>query len=202
MNLKLLHEEKKFVNHQFPTITVVGDPPTVYEGLLRCEKGEVKDLAEKKIWPFHEYVNWQKFRLELPNNYPLSPPVATWLVDIAHPNIVPNIPGAVCISVLGEGWRPDLKIVSVINSLYYLLTDPNPDNVFDHPRCLEAADICRKHGFPKYKGERKEEEEKTKFNIIPIPGTAPSTKTEESNDILRFKIQDLGSKRNTDESRG
>lgn len=189
MNLQLLHDERKFVNHQFPTITAVGDPPTLYEGLIRCEKGEVKDLAEKKINPFTEYVNWHKFRLELPNEYPIAPPTATWLTDIAHPNIVPNVPGAVCISVLGEGWRPDLKIVSVINSLYYLLNDPNPDSVFDHPRCLEAAEICRKHGFPKYKG--KKEKEKMKFNIIPIPGTEPPTESQENGDILRFKIRNF-----------
>jgi hypothetical protein len=188
MNLQLLYDEKKFVNHQFPTVTVAGDPPTVYEGLLRCEKGEVKKLAEKNIWPFTEYVSWHKFKLELPNDYPLTPPKATWLTDIAHPNIVPNIPGAVCISILGEGWRPDLKIVSVINALYYLLSDPNPDNVFDHPRCLEAAEICRKYGFPKHRGERKEEET-VRFNIIPIPTVAPTT--QDTGDILRFKLRDM-----------
>lgn len=188
MNIPLLYKEKKFVNHQFPMVTSSGDPPTTYEGMLRCEKGEVRELAEKKIWPFTEYVNWHKFRLVLPDEYPLKPPTATWLTDIAHPNIVPNVPSAVCVSVLGEGWRPDLKVVSVINALYYLLTDPNPDNVFDDPRCMEAAKICRKNGFPKFKDEKKETEkdEILKFNTIPVPQVTPTQNP--SGDVLRFRF--------------
>ena len=91
MNLPLLYEEKSFVNHQFPMVTSLADPPTLYEGLVRCEKGEVKDLAEQKVWPFTEYVNWHRYRLELLNEYPLKPPVVTWLTEISHPNIVPNL---------------------------------------------------------------------------------------------------------------
>jgi ubiquitin-protein ligase len=184
VNLSLLYEEKTFVNHQFPMVTSLADPPNVYEGLIRCEKGEVMDLAEKKIWPFTEYINWHRFRLELLNEYPVKPPVVTWLTDISHPNIVPNISGAVCVSVLGEAWRPDLKIVSVINSLYYLLSAPNPDNVFDHPKCIEAAKVCRDYGFPNRGTQKKprEEEDIMRFNIIPVPGvTQPDT-------ILTFGI--------------
>jgi len=186
VNLPLLYEEKSFVNHQFPMVTSLADPPTLYEGLVRCEKGEVKDLSEKKVWPFMEYVNWHRFRLELLNEYPLKPPVVTWLTEISHPNIVPNIPGAVCVSVLGEAWRPDLKVVSVINSLYYLLSDPNPNNVFDHPKCIEAAKVCRSYGFPN-RGARKrlpEPEDIMRFNIIPVPGAAFA----KPDDILSFTI--------------
>ncbi len=186
MNLPLLYEERRFVNHQFPMVTPLADPPTLYEGLLRCEKGRVKDLAEKKIWPFTEYVNWHRFRLELLNEYPLKPPAVTWLTEVSHPNIVPNIPGAVCVSVLGEAWRPDLKLISVINSLYYLLSDPNPDNVFDHPKCIEAAKVCRSHGFPD-RGMRKktpEPEDIMRFNIIPIPGSAAAS----PDTLLTFRI--------------
>jgi len=186
VNLPLLYEERRFVNHQFPMVTPLADPPTLYEGLLRCEKGRVKDLAEKKIWPFTEYVNWHRFRLELLNEYPLKPPAVTWLTEVSHPNIVPNIPGAVCVSVLGEAWRPDLKLISVINSLYYLLSDPNPDNVFDHPKCIEAAKVCRSHGFPD-RGMRKktpEPEDIMRFNIIPIPGSAAAS----PDTLLTFRI--------------
>ncbi|MEM4251241.1 MAG: hypothetical protein QW828_05370, partial [Candidatus Bathyarchaeia archaeon] len=66
MNIPQLYREKDFLNHQFPMVTAVNDPPTIFEGMLRCEKGEVKQLAEQRIWPFTEYVQWQRFRLELP----------------------------------------------------------------------------------------------------------------------------------------
>ncbi len=161
--------------------------------MLRCEKGEVKKLAEKKIWPFTEYAEWNRFRLELPTDYPLKPPVATWLSDVSHPNIVPNIPNAVCVSVLGENWRPDLKIISVVNSLYYLLSDPNPQNVFDHPRCLKAANVCRNHGFPKMNNKQATKPtDLVHFNIVPVPAPAPTPtpiiRREQASDIIRFRI--------------
>lgn len=186
MNLPLLFKEKSFINHQFPMVTPLADPPNLYEGLVRCEKGEVKDLAEKGVWPFTEYVGWHRFRLELLNEYPLKPPVVTWLTEISHPNIVPNIAGAVCVSVLGEGWRPDLKVVSVINSLYYLLSDPNPNNVFDHPNCIESAKVCRRYGFPKRGMQKKpvEPEDTLRFNIIPLPRAS----LPQPDEVLTFRV--------------
>jgi hypothetical protein len=192
MDVTLLYKEKKFINHQFPTVSALNDPPTLYEGMLRCEKGKVKELAEEGVWPFKEYVNWHKCKINLPEEYPLKPPIVTWLTPISHPNIVPQIPAAVCVSILGETWRPDLKLVSVINALHFLLADPNPDNVFDHPKCLEAAKTCRKHGFPLYKGEDKGdvEEDIAKFNIVPLPLTNRSRVSTLPDDVVRFKILD------------
>lgn len=189
MNIPLLYKEKNFTNHQFPTVMAINDPPTAYEGMLRCEKGEVKTLAEKKIWPFVEYADWNRFKLELPDEYPLKPPIATWVSDISHPNIVPKIPNAVCVSVLGENWRPDLKLISVVNALYYLLSDPNPDNVFDHPNCLKAANVCRSHGFPKMVKQKTtaQTSDILRFNIVPIP-QAQRGRTETPRDIIRFRI--------------
>ena len=191
MNLPLLYKEKNFTNHQFPTVMALNDPPTAYEGMLRCEKGDVKTLAEKKIWPFTEYADWNRFRLELPDEYPVKPPKAMWLSDISHPNIVPKVMNAVCVSIIGENWRPDLKLVSVVNALYYLLSDPNPDNVFDHPNCLKAASVCRSYGFPKM-AKRKtttQQNDVLRFNVVPVPQAqqrAPSP----AGDVIRFRILD------------
>lgn len=189
MNIPLLYKEKNFTNHQFPTVTALNDPPTVYEGMLRCEKGEVKTLADKKIWPFTYYADWNRFRLELPDEYPLKPPMAMWLSDIAHPNIVPKVMNAVCVSILGENWRPDLKLVSVVNALYYLLSDPNPDNVFDHPNCLKAASVCRSYGFPRMSKRKTpaQQGDVLRFTIVPVP-QAPSTHTTPPEDVIRFRI--------------
>ena len=189
MNISLLYKEKNFVNHQFPTVTALNDPPTAYEGMLRCEKGDVKALADKKVWPFTEYADWNRFRLELPEEYPLKPPTAMWLTDISHPNIVPKVLNAVCVSILGENWRPDLKLVSVVNALYYLLSDPNPGNVFDHPGCLKAATVCRSYGFPKMTKRKPgtEQDDLLRFNIVPIPRAARA-RTEPPRDIVRFRI--------------
>ena len=65
MDTTVLYKEKNLLNHQFPTITALNDPPTQFEGLIRCEKGEVKKLSEKGVWPFTEYTDWNRFRLDL-----------------------------------------------------------------------------------------------------------------------------------------
>jgi hypothetical protein len=199
--------ERSFIQRQFPLVSPVNDPPTCYEGMLRCEEGPVKELAEKKIWPFTEYVTWHRFRMELPADYPINPPQVTWLTEISHPNIVPNIPGAVCVSVIGKGWNPNLRLTAVINSLSYLLVDPNPDNVFNHPSCLKAAQICKKYGFP-LKGKKPKTEagdimhfrvvnqnraegltpngDIVTFNIIPLPEHKRQKTL--SDDIVHFKV--------------
>lgn len=188
MDIPLLLKEKSLLNHQFPTVTALNDPPTQFEGLIRCEKGEVKNLSEKGVWPFTDYTNWHRFRLDLPPEYPLKPPVATWLTEISHPNIVPKIPNAVCVSVLGEKWDPRLKLISVVNSLHYLLTDPNPQNVFDNPRALKAANVCRSYGFPKMAKSRpkKETDDIVRFNVVPVP-ISPEMPLGPG-DVIRFNL--------------
>lgn len=200
--------EKHFIQRQFPLVTPVNDPPTIYEGMLRCEEGPVKKLAEKNVWPFTEYVQWHRFRMELPPDYPVKPPIVTWLTEISHPNIVPKVSGAVCVSVIGKGWNPNLRLTAVINSLSYLLVDPNPDNVFNHPSCLKAALECKKYGFP-MKGKSVEApsdivhfnivnqnraEGRTStgdivsFNIIPLPEQRSSSSSNAQDDVVHFKV--------------
>ena len=189
MDTSILYKEKSLLNHQFPTVTATNDPPTRFEGLIRCEKGEVKRLAEQGVWPFTEYADWNRFRLELPSEYPLKPPVATWLSEISHPNIVPHVPNAVCVSILGDKWDPRLKLISVVNALHYLLTDPNPQNVFDHPRALKAATVCRSHGFPRMTNVKKQDtsaSDTVRFNIVPIPRLLAPRVT--PSDVIRFRI--------------
>lgn len=193
MDVPLLLKEKSLLNHQFPTVTAMNDPPTQFEGLIRCEKGEVMKLSEKGVWPFTDYTNWHRFRLDIPPEYPLKPPVATWLTEISHPNIVPKVPNAVCVSILGEKWDPRLKLISVVNALHYLLTDPNPQSVFDNPRALKAANVCRSYGFPKMtkaKPKSKETDDIVRFNIVPVPqiGNAASR----AGDIVRFDLPERG----------
>jgi len=189
LDITTLYKEKSLLNHQFPTVTATNDPPTRFEGLIRCEKGEVKHLAEQRVWPFTEYVDWNRFRLDISPEYPLKPPIATWLTEISHPNIVPNVPNAVCVSILGDKWDPRLKLISVVNALHYLLTDPNPQNVFDHPRALKAATVCRSHGFPKMAKVKKSEgpaNDTVRFNIVPIPRLVAPRQT--PSDVIRFRI--------------
>lgn len=141
-----LMDEFRYLREQFPLVTMI-DLMT-YEGKLRCERGPVKDLADRNIWPFTEYVKWHKFRMVLSFLHPYKPPTVTWLTDISHPNIIPGKKGKVCVSVLGKKWLPNTKLAAVVNALYFLLSDPNPYSAYPNKRCKEVAKICTMFGFP------------------------------------------------------
>jgi hypothetical protein len=147
---ELLMDEWAFLRHQFPLVQMIS--LTTYEGMVRCEGGPIKELAEDGTWPFDQYVNWHKFRIKLSYLHPYKPPTVTWLTDIDHPNIIPNRKGKVCVSLLGKGWLPQTKLAAVINSLYFLLYDPNPYSHYPNKRCTRAADVCKKFGFPRKRG--------------------------------------------------
>ncbi|UCG68030.1 MAG: hypothetical protein JSV09_09320, partial [Thermoplasmata archaeon] len=115
---------------------------------LRCERGYVKELANRGVWPFTEYVKWHEFKMVISYLHPYKPPSVTWLTDISHPNIIPHKKGKVCVSVLGKKWRPNTKLAAVINALYFLLSDPNPYSAYPTKKCQEVAKIVRMFGFP------------------------------------------------------
>jgi hypothetical protein len=141
-----LIEEFRYLRTQFPLVKMM-DLMT-YKGRLRCERGYVKELADKAVWPFTEYVNWHEFKMVLSYLHPYKPPIVTWLTDISHPNIIPHKKGKVCISILGKKWLPNTKLAAVINALYFLLLDPNPYSAYPTRKCREVAKICRMYGFP------------------------------------------------------
>ncbi len=146
VNEEELIEEYRYLRAQFPLVKMV-DLMT-YEGRLRCDRGYVKELADKGTWPFTEYVKWHEFRMVLSYLHPYKPPTVTWLTDIHHPNIIPKKKGKVCVSILGKKWLPNTKLAAVINALYFLLSDPNPYSAYPTKRCKEVAKICRMFGFP------------------------------------------------------
>jgi ubiquitin-protein ligase len=147
---ELLRDEYAFLRHQFPLVTMVN--LTTYEGMARCEGGPIMELADDGVWPFEQYVTWHKFKIKLSFLHPYKPPTVTWTTDIDHPNIIPKRSGKVCVSLLGKGWLPQTKLAAVINSLYFLLYDPNPYSHYPNKRCKRAAEVCKQYGFPRKRG--------------------------------------------------
>ncbi len=141
-----LMDEYRYIQQQFPLVRM--EDLLTYKGRIRCERGYVKELAEKGVWPFTEYVQWHEFKMVLSYLHPYKPPSVTWLTDISHPNIIPKKKGKVCVSLLGKKWLPNTKLAAVINALYFLLSDPNPYSAYPNKRCKEVAKICRMFGFP------------------------------------------------------
>jgi len=64
--------------------------------------------------------------IELPVNYPTSPPSVRFVSKVWHPNISPN--GAICLDVLKEEWNPMLTMEKVLMSIAVLLTQPDPSS--------------------------------------------------------------------------
>jgi hypothetical protein len=141
-----LLDEYSYLRQQFPLVKM--EDLLTYKGRIRCERGYVKELADRGVWPFTEYVQWHEFKMVLSYLHPYKPPSVTWLTDISHPNIIPKKKGKVCVSLLGKKWLPNTKLAAVINALFFLLSDPNPYSAYPNKRCKEVAKICRMFGFP------------------------------------------------------
>ena len=128
--------ERELLAKQFPLVAAVNNPPTIYRGLIRCEKGPVYELAKKGIWPFTQYIEFNQFEIRLPPEYALKPPRVIWLTPISHPNIVPYSPDGVCLPrFTGDQWRPSFTLALVVEALVFLLSDPNPLSPFKYPNC-------------------------------------------------------------------
>ncbi|KAL7484599.1 hypothetical protein ACHAW6_014894 [Cyclotella cf. meneghiniana] len=95
---------------------------------------EVSITPDSGYWKDATY----KFKFDIPDHYPHTPPKVHCDTKIYHPNI--NLEGKVCLNILREDWKPVLDINAVIYGLIFLFYEPNPDD----PLNLEAAELFRK----------------------------------------------------------
>ncbi|KAL7500259.1 hypothetical protein ACHAWT_010978 [Skeletonema menzelii] len=95
---------------------------------------EVSVTPDSGFWKNATY----KFKFEIPDHYPHTPPKVHCDTKIYHPNI--NLEGKVCLNILREDWKPVLDINAVIYGLIFLFYEPNPDDPLNH----EAAELFRK----------------------------------------------------------
>jgi len=207
-NIARLLRERELLKRHFPLVTPVNDPPAMYQGLCKLEKGYAKEYAERGVWPFTEYVQvMHRFRLEL-EGFPEKPPVATWLTPISHPNIVPFVREAVCVSTLGKKWVPSTTLCLVVESLFFLLANPNPLNPWNNEICLKAANAVSQYGEVRKQAEQDvfyllppearpagRPPDVVRFNILDLPKPA-------SSDVVRFSIPRHKAKGRSDENHG
>lgn len=78
-----------------------------------------------------------EFSIAVPDTYPFNPPKVMCLTKIYHPNI--DTQGNVCLNILKEDWKPTLNVSTVIAGIYFLFTDPNPNDPLNH----DAATVMR-----------------------------------------------------------
>jgi len=116
-------------------------------------EGIFVELSDENLHEWKVYIEGPKdtfyeggiFQLSMkfPNDYPMSPPVVTFISSFWHPNVYSD--GKVCISILhppghdemsgelpGERWLPTQTVTTILLSIISLLSAPNtasPANV-------------------------------------------------------------------------
>jgi len=86
-------------------VTIVGPPGTPYDGGLF------------------------KMTIDFPSEFPIKPPVISFITKIFHPNISSS--GKICMDILKDQWSITLKIGAVLLSIISLLDNPNPNDPLD-----------------------------------------------------------------------
>ncbi|KAJ5658636.1 Ubiquitin-conjugating enzyme E2 [Penicillium longicatenatum] len=71
-----------------------------------------------------------RLQLKIPEDYPNSPPKATFRTRIWHPN-VEEMTGAVCVDTLKRDWQSKLTLRDVLITISCLLINPNPDSALN-----------------------------------------------------------------------
>lgn len=76
------------------------------------------------------YGGKYEFSINVPDAYPFEAPKVKCLTKIYHPNI--DLKGNVCLNILKEDWKPTLNVSTVLAGVYFLFTDPNPNDPLNH----------------------------------------------------------------------
>ncbi|GAD98341.1 ubiquitin conjugating enzyme E2, putative [Paecilomyces variotii No. 5] len=71
-----------------------------------------------------------RLHLKVPEDYPKSPPKASFKTRIWHPN-VDEVTGSVCVDTLKRDWKPTLTLRDVLITISCLLIYPNPDSALN-----------------------------------------------------------------------
>ncbi|KAL9096058.1 MAG: hypothetical protein Q9165_001580 [Trypethelium subeluteriae] len=79
-----------------------------------------------------------KLDINIPDSYPHAPPEIKFRTPICHPNV--NLKtGEICLDLFKSSWTPMYTIATTLNSVYMLLTTPEPDS----PLNVDIAQLYR-----------------------------------------------------------
>ena len=99
-------------------------------------------------------------QLYVPDSYPFKPPEVRWLTPTWHPNLFKE---RVCIGILGKDWTPANSLVNVIESLRFLLSNPNPGDPLNSTASRQFAERSKGIFVPTADFNRKSKEWVVRF---------------------------------------
>ncbi|KAL4894047.1 ubiquitin-conjugating enzyme/RWD-like protein [Aspergillus ambiguus] len=105
-------------NYFFPSDDATADDLTQLTTFLTGPHGTPYSQG---LWRLH---------LKMPDDYPKSPPKATFKTRIWHPNVEEST-GAVCVDTLKRDWKATLTLKDVLITISCLLIYPNPDSALN-----------------------------------------------------------------------
>ncbi|PUZ48580.1 hypothetical protein GQ55_7G256400 [Panicum hallii var. hallii] len=90
--------------------------------------GSVNLMVWNCIVPGKEGTDWEggyfPLALNFDENYPIRAPVCKFPAGFFHVNVYNT--GAVCLSILGDGWKPSITVRQILIGIQDLLDNPNP----------------------------------------------------------------------------
>ncbi|KAJ2757639.1 E2 ubiquitin-protein ligase peroxin 4, partial [Coemansia nantahalensis] len=77
-------------------------------------------------------------RIEIPEQYPIRPPVLAFATPVCHPNVRFET-GEICLDILTSQWSPAWTLTSTCLAVHVLLANPEPSS----PLNCDAANLLR-----------------------------------------------------------
>ena len=112
--VKRLRKEAQAANDDY--IKLVVSPDNIYKW-----KALLKAPPDSAYEGFVFVLN-----INVPESYPLVPPVITFATRIFHPNVLFGT-GEICLDILKKEWSPAWSLQSAIRAISTLMADPAAD---------------------------------------------------------------------------
>ncbi|VDM27650.1 unnamed protein product [Toxocara canis] len=102
--------------------------------------GLYRDQFDEPRAPYNEGAF--RLRITFPSDYPFRPPHFRFMTSIYHPNI--DEKGMMCLPLLQyDNWKPAMTVENAIQSLIFLLDDPEPERPIRYDIAEQFYEVSR-----------------------------------------------------------